>query len=136
MLVQLNHTVKSDDVTGRVKVYEALVKGKPISTAGVPESFRVLIKEFQALGLNIEMIDYDDKVHDLRELEADEDDGDALTIDEIDINTGEVKGKPAVEETPVEEETDEFDSEDEEFEDEPSIDDIMALENGFEGGEE
>ncbi len=65
-----------------LKVYEALVKGKPISTAGVPESFRVLIKEFQALGLNIEMIDYDDKVHDLRELEADEDDGDALTIDE------------------------------------------------------
>ena len=41
-------TVKSDDVAGRVKVYEALVKGKPISTAGVPESFRVLIKEFQA----------------------------------------------------------------------------------------
>ena len=129
-------TVKSDDVTGRVKVYEALVKGKPISTAGVPESFRVLIKEFQALGLNIEMIDYDDKVHDLRELEADEDDGDALTIDEIDINTGEVKGKPVEEETPVEEEKDEFDNEEEEFEDEPSIDDIMALENGFEGGEE
>ena len=129
-------TVKSDDVTGRVKVYEALVKGKPISTAGVPESFRVLIKEFQALGLNIEMIDYDDKVHDLRELEADEDDGDALTIDEIDINTGEVKGKPIEEETPVEEEKDEFDNEEEEFEDEPSIDDIMALENGFEGGEE
>ena len=129
-------TVKSDDVTGRVKVYEALVKGKPISTAGVPESFRVLIKEFQALGLNIEMIDYDDKVHDLRELEADEDDGDALTIDEIDINTGEVKGKPSEEETPVEEEKDEFDNEEEEFENEPSIDDIMALENGFEGGEE
>ena len=129
-------TVKSDDVTGRVKVYEALVKGKPISTAGVPESFRVLIKEFQALGLNIEMIDYDDKVHDLRELEADEDDGDALTIDEIDINTGDVKGKPSEEETPVEEEKDEFDNEEEEFENEPSIDDIMALENGFEGGEE
>ena len=48
-------TVKSDDVNGRVKVYEALVKGKTITTAGVPESFRVLIKEFQALGLIIEM---------------------------------------------------------------------------------
>ncbi|MDD5979528.1 MAG: DNA-directed RNA polymerase subunit beta, partial [bacterium] len=44
-------TVKSDDVIGRVKVYEALVKGQKVDQAGVPESFRVLIKEFQALGL-------------------------------------------------------------------------------------
>ena len=83
------------------------------------------------------MIDYDDKIHDLRELEADDEDGEALTIDEIDINTGEVKNKTNQAEEPVEEENDEFESEDEEFdENEPSIDDIMALENGFEGGEE
>ena len=138
-------TVKSDDVTGRVKVYESLVKGKTISTAGVPESFRVLIKEFQALGLNIEMIDYDDQIHDLRELEeTDEDAGDALTIDEIDVNTGQVKVKP--DELPeVEEPADPDDSEfednfDEDFEDEdeemPSDDEIMAMEQGFEGSEE
>ncbi|MFA7688648.1 MAG: DNA-directed RNA polymerase subunit beta, partial [Bacilli bacterium] len=53
-------TVKSDDVIGRVKVYEALVKGNPIQEAGVPESFRVLIKEFQALGLDISIINDDD----------------------------------------------------------------------------
>lgn len=47
-------TIKSDDVVGRVRVYEALVKGKPIPEPGVPESFRVLIKEFQALGLDIQ----------------------------------------------------------------------------------
>jgi DNA-directed RNA polymerase subunit beta len=49
-------TIKSDDVVGRVKVYEALVKGTPIPKSGVPESFRVLTKEFQALGLDIQII--------------------------------------------------------------------------------
>ena len=44
-------TIKSDDVTGRVKTYEAIVKGEPITGFGIPESFRVLIKELQALGL-------------------------------------------------------------------------------------
>jgi DNA-directed RNA polymerase subunit beta len=49
-------TVKSDDVTGRVKTYEAIVKGEPIQEPGVPESFRVLIKELQSLGLSVEVI--------------------------------------------------------------------------------
>jgi DNA-directed RNA polymerase subunit beta len=48
-------TIKSDDVTGRVKTYEAIVKGEPISGFGIPESFRVLIKELQALGLSVEV---------------------------------------------------------------------------------
>jgi DNA-directed RNA polymerase subunit beta len=48
-------TIKSDDVTGRVKTYEAIVKGEPIIESGVPESFRVLIKELQSLGLAIEV---------------------------------------------------------------------------------
>jgi len=79
-------TTKSDDVVGRVKVYEALVKGKPVPSAGVPESFRVLIKEFQALGLDIEMIDNDGVAHELKELEEnDDDDKESITIDEIDI---------------------------------------------------
>ncbi len=49
-------TVKSDDVTGRVKTYEAIVKGEPISPPGVPESFRVLVKELQSLALAVEVI--------------------------------------------------------------------------------
>ena len=81
-------TVKSDDVVGRVKVYEALVKGKNIEHAGMPESFRVLIKEFQALGLDIQFIDKDDVVHDLKELEDTEDkEENAISIDEIDAKT-------------------------------------------------
>ncbi|MGI6379610.1 MAG: DNA-directed RNA polymerase subunit beta [Anaerolineae bacterium] len=52
-------TVKSDDVTGRVKTYEAIVKGEPIPGAGVPESFNVLVKELQALGLAVDV--YNDK---------------------------------------------------------------------------
>ncbi len=49
-------TVKSDDVIGRVKTYEAIVKGENINEAGVPESFKVLVKELQSLGLNIEVL--------------------------------------------------------------------------------
>lgn len=50
-------TVKSDDVTGRVKAYEAIVKGQNIPTPGVPESFRVLVKELQSLALDIRVLD-------------------------------------------------------------------------------
>ena len=79
-------TVKSDDVVGRVKVYEAIVKGKKIDQIGVPESFRVLIKEFQALGLDISMINKDGKEIGITELEAEENKEDnALSIDEIEI---------------------------------------------------
>lgn len=49
-------TVKSDDVMGRVKTYEAIVKGEPIQDPGLPESFRVLVKELQSLGLSVEVI--------------------------------------------------------------------------------
>jgi len=49
-------TIKSDDITGRVKTYEAIVKGEPIQSPGVPESFRVLVKELQSLGLDVEVI--------------------------------------------------------------------------------
>jgi DNA-directed RNA polymerase subunit beta len=54
-------TVKSDDVVGRVKTYEAIVKGQPIQEAGVPESFKVLIKELRALGLSVEVLSDDDR---------------------------------------------------------------------------
>jgi len=49
-------TMKSDDVTGRTKMYEAIVKGEMIEEAGIPESFKVLVKELQALGLNVELV--------------------------------------------------------------------------------
>ncbi len=49
-------TIKSDDITGRVKTYEAIVKGEPIQSPGVPESFRVLVKELQSLALDVEVI--------------------------------------------------------------------------------
>ena len=52
-------TVKSDDVTGRVKTYEAIVKGHNVPTPGVPESFKVLIKELQSLCLDIQVLDKD-----------------------------------------------------------------------------
>jgi len=52
-------TIKSDDVAGRVKTYEAIVKGEPIEPPGVPESFRVLVKELQSLGLSIQVFDED-----------------------------------------------------------------------------
>ena len=62
-------TYKSDDVVGRVKVYEALVKGQPLPKPGIPEAFRVLIKEFQALGLDISVINNNDDVVGFDELE-------------------------------------------------------------------
>jgi DNA-directed RNA polymerase subunit beta len=67
-------TVKSDDVTGRVKVYEALVKGEELPKSGVPESFRVVIKEFQALGLDITVLNDEGKYVELKELEEAEKD--------------------------------------------------------------
>jgi DNA-directed RNA polymerase subunit beta len=54
-------TVKSDDVVGRVKTYEAIVKGEEITEPGVPESFRVLVKELQSLGLSVEVLSEDEE---------------------------------------------------------------------------
>ena len=68
-------TVKSDDVIGRVKVYEDIIKGRQVDRAGVPESFRVLMKEFQSLGLDISVIDENGEDHDLREMENEDVDG-------------------------------------------------------------
>ncbi len=63
-------TIKSDDVQGRVKVYEAIVKGDNIPEPGIPESFRVLVKEMQSLCLNVEMLSAGEEVE-LRELDED-----------------------------------------------------------------
>jgi len=63
-------TIKSDDVRGRVKVYEAIVKGENIPEPGIPESFKVLVKEMQSLGLNVEMLSAGEEVE-LEDLEED-----------------------------------------------------------------
>jgi DNA-directed RNA polymerase subunit beta len=60
-------TVKSDDVVGRVKTYEAIVKGEEITEAGVPESFKVLVKELRSLGLSIDVINEEDERVDFTE---------------------------------------------------------------------
>ena len=52
-------TVKSDDVVGRVKAYEKIVKGENIPEPGVPESFKVLLKELQAIGLDVQILNED-----------------------------------------------------------------------------
>lgn len=64
-------TIKSDDVPGRVKVYEAIVKGENIPDSGIPESFKVLVKEMQSLCLNVEVLSQDGSMIELRD--ADED---------------------------------------------------------------
>jgi len=67
-------TVKSDDVVGRVKTYEAIVKGENVPEPGVPESFKVLIKELQSLGMDVKILSEDEKEIEMREIE-DEDEG-------------------------------------------------------------
>ena len=126
-------TIKSDDVVGRVKVYEALVKGTPIPKSGIPESFRVLIKEFQALGLDITVLDQDGNYKELKELEE-EDDEPYLSTDEIEKNTTpeEVVEKPSEDTEAMDDEENEFEDELDEMDDEdiePTDDEIDALEN-------
>ncbi len=73
-------TVKSDDVVGRVKTYEAIVKGENIPKPGIPESFKVLIKELQSMGLDLSILDKDNNEIDLkRDFDEEEDTG--LTIE-------------------------------------------------------
>ena len=60
-------TVKSDDIHGRVKVYEAIVKGDNIPAPGVPESFKVLLKEMQSLCLNVEVLSTDGETIEMRD---------------------------------------------------------------------
>ena len=70
-------TVKSDDVVGRVKAYEKIVKGENIPEPGVPESFKVLLKELQAIGLNVQILNEDSEEVVIKEL----DDEDELEVD-------------------------------------------------------
>ena len=64
-------TVKSDDVVGRVKTYEAIVKGENVPDPGIPESFKVLVKELQSIGLDIKVLDEDDEEISLKDTDED-----------------------------------------------------------------
>ncbi len=75
-------TVKSDDVVGRVKTYEAIVKGENVPEPGVPESFKVLIKELQSLGMDVKMLSSNEEEIEMREL----DDEDDQTSEKLNLN--------------------------------------------------
>ncbi|HIW73575.1 MAG TPA: DNA-directed RNA polymerase subunit beta [Firmicutes bacterium] len=75
-------TVKSDDVVGRVKTYEAIVKGQNVPQAGVPESFKVLVKELQSLGLDIKVLNKDKQEIDLKQTFDDDDEVGMVTVDD------------------------------------------------------
>ena len=90
-------TYKSDDVVGRVKAYEAIVKGEKIPKPGVPESFRVLVKELQSLGLDIRVLDMNHNEIELRDM--DEDSSEHLNIDTLSRMAEEQEKKKLAEET-------------------------------------
>ena len=122
-------TVKSDDVVGRVKTYEAIVKGENIPEPGVPESFKVLVKELQALGLDIKL--YSDTNEELELKEHIEDgidyeettNGKALTEDDVLIHEDLEDGYSEEDEEMIDDEDEENDQlfDDEDLEDEDSI---------------
>ncbi len=114
-------TYKSDDIIGRVKVYEAIVKGTPLPTPGIPEAFRVLIKEFQALGLDISVINNDDELVEIKDLESESDDDDDSPIAE------EIE-RPKIEKSFDELEDDDDEEDDYDDEDLDDFDDLDEVE--------
>ena len=128
-------TVKSDDVVGRVKVYEAIVKGEEVNRAGVPESFRVLMKEFQALGLDISIINEEGESLGLKQIEESDDEVEEPLNEEVNItkiNTEETK-----EESPETEETDDASVEDGELEEQAPVDEeLINVEDELSKGDE
>ena len=124
-------TVKSDDIVGRVKAYEAIVKGKNIPAPGVPESFKVLIKELESLCLDVKVLDSDHNEIVIKELE-DEDEGfDRSQSEESEseraaLPTGGDDADADTDEAEGDEGGDDFDTDDDvfDFDDVPSFEDI------------
>ena len=102
-------TTKSDDVVGRVKVYESIVKGLPLPKSGIPESFKVLIKEFQALGLDITVLNEYGNFEELRDLEEAENDDSKDSTKQEEVITNDIV--PTEEEDVFEEYTDDLEEE-------------------------
>ena len=129
-------TYKSDDVVGRVKVYESIVKGVPLPNPSIPESFRVLIKEFQALGLDISVIEDDDKVIGINELEKEDDDDDMPIAEEVPKNNLIKEFDSSEEENDDdyddESEDDEFDDDEDFNEEMPTDEELDEIEDGGE----
>ena len=122
-------TVKSDDIVGRVKAYEAIVKGKNIPTPGVPESFKVLIKELESLCLDVKALDSDHNEIVIKELEDEEEGFDRSQSEESEAERAALPtdGKEADADDVEEEEAgDDFDTDDDvfDFDDVPSFEDI------------
>ena len=122
-------TVKSDDIVGRVKAYEAIVKGKNIPTPGVPESFKVLIKELESLCLDVKALDSDHNEIVIKELEDEEEGFDRSQSEESEDEHAALPadGKEADADDVEEEEAgDDFDTDDDvfDFDDVPSFEDI------------
>ncbi len=122
-------TVKSDDIVGRVKAYEAIVKGKNIPTPGVPESFKVLIKELESLCLDVKALDSDHNEIVIKELEDEEEGFDCSQSEESEGERAALPtdGKEADADDVEEEEAgDDFDTDDDvfDFDDVPSFEDI------------
>ena len=113
-------TVKSDDTIGRVKTYEAIVKGKNIPNPGVPESFKVLLKELQALALDVRVLDEDQNEIEIRELEDDIYANDSEFKDEL---VPKVTPDAMVDEEDLIAEEEKFDFDDLNLDDDPSLDD-------------
>ena len=114
-------TVKSDDVVGRVKTYEAIVKGENIPEPGVPESFKVLIKELQSIGLDIKVL-----TEDAQEIVIHDDDDDInATARELELDVAGVPAPKEQEQPPADTEADE-ETEEGESPEEPDGDDIIA----------
>ena len=106
-------TVKSDDVVGRVRAYEAIVKGENIPEPGIPESFKVLIKELQSLCLDVKVLTEEDKEIDVREsLDADDTTGE-FELDVID-NIKELEDNHIIEE--IDEDVEETNEDEEDIE--------------------
>ena len=119
-------TVKSDDIVGRVKTYEAIVKGKNIPEPGVPESFKVLIKELQSLALDIKVLGEDKQEIIIRE--TDDEDDETINPETEELITGSAApAAPALEEG---EEGELADLEDFNLDDVPDLDDI-SLDDDF-----
>ena len=106
-------TVKSDDIAGRTKTYEAIVKGQNIPTPGIPESFKVLVKELQALCLDVRVLDKDGEDVDISGL-CDDDTPQFATIEEVERSADEEEESDNTE-YDGDEELDEYDSEDEDY---------------------
>ena len=119
-------TVKSDDIVGRVKAYEAIVKGKNIPAPGVPESFKVLIKELESLCLDVKVLDSDHNEIVIKELEDEDEDYDRSAASAAPEASAAADDDGDAQDLPEDDEGEDFEGDDDvfDFDDVPSFEDI------------